>query len=163
MAAQIIMVQVSDPIWTAKALHLAGALARGSDAQVALVHLIQVQHLSWLGTDMGYSLVRPETRREIHEYELTLEDYGVPYAKYVMQCADLTQGIVQAAEQIEAQIVFAHLPKSFIPYWTKLQWSALRRRLARQNRTLMQADVTLLDSSTTSLRETAELPFPTRP
>lgn len=46
MTEQIIMIQVSDPEWTTEALHLACAFARRHVAQLALVHLIPVQHLS---------------------------------------------------------------------------------------------------------------------
>ncbi len=157
MTEQIIMVQVSDPEWTAGALHLACRLAQRHDAQLALVHLIPVQHLGWLGTDFAYSLVTPQTQRQLHKFELTLEDYGMISATYVMQCISLTQGIVQAAELTGAQIVFAHLPKSFLPYWAKFEWNSLRRRLARQHRTLMEQDMALLDARTMGQSEAVEL------
>lgn len=78
---------------------------------------------------------------------------------YMMQCISLTQGIAQAAELIDAQIVFAHLPKSFIPYWTKSQWNALRRQLAQQHRALMEQDMVLLDVPTPPQRDGVALPY----
>jgi hypothetical protein len=46
----------------------------------------------------------------------------------------LTDAITQAAEHVNAQIVFAHIPESRIPLWTKVQQWMLSRKLARQKR-----------------------------
>jgi hypothetical protein len=138
MHTQTIMIQIGDRAWTSEALHSACVLARRTGAEIALVKMVPVQHCSWLGTDFGYRLLTERDREELREYEFTLEDYGIQFSINVMQFATLLDATVQAAETVGAQIIFAQLPNSVIPYWHNFQMAMLRRRLAHQQRQLLE-------------------------
>jgi hypothetical protein len=138
MNTQTIMIQVGDRAWTAETLHSACVLARRTGAEIALVKTVPVQHVTWLGTDFGYRLLTEREREELRDYELTLEDYGIQFSISVMQYATLFDAIVQAAESVGAQIIFAQLPNRVIPYWHNIQMAMLRRRLAHQQRQLLE-------------------------
>jgi hypothetical protein len=59
-----------------------------------------------------------------------LKDYDVPYSIKMMQYLTLIDALVQLAESLPAQVVFAQLPDSRIPYWHRFQTMMLRHRLA---------------------------------
>jgi len=138
MNTQTIMVQVADHEWTLEAVHSACILARRTGGEVVLVKMVPVQHPSWLGTELGYMHFTEQDRQALRDYELTLEDYGIQYSIRVMQYAALNDALVQAAESVGAQIVFAQLPNSVIPHWHKVQMALLRRRLAHQQCRLLE-------------------------
>jgi hypothetical protein len=137
---QKIMVQVADRNWTLSALHLACALARSMDAEIALVKMVPVQHISWLGTEFGYQNLTVGDHDELIAYQATAEDYGVPLHTEMFQYMTLPDAIADAAEYFGAQVVFATLPKSALPYWRRFQLWNLRRRLARQHRQFYTLD-----------------------
>ena len=140
MSNPIIMVQIANRQWTLEALHQACALARDKSAGIVLMKMLPVQHLGWLGTEFGTMNFSDGDRAEIHDYEATIEDYGVPFAAEVFQYVTLPEAIVQAADYVEADIVFATLPKSIIPYWQKFQLGRLRNDLASHGRQLIDLD-----------------------
>ena len=139
----VIMVQIADRDWTLEALHCAGVMARERAAhegasKIALVKMIPVQHLGWLGTEMGYIDLSEKDQQELTDYVETLEDYGVEYDLYPFQYATLPDAIVQVAEHLDAQVVFATLPASRIPFWQRFQFSEVRRHLAQNQRELVE-------------------------
>ena len=146
MNTQTIMIQVGERTWTVETLHSACILARKTGAEIALVKMIPVQHLSWLGTDFGYRLFTEHDRQELHDYELTLEDYGIQFSINVIQYTMLIDALVQAAKNLDAQVVFAQLPKSPIPYWHQFQTGMLRRRLVYQHRQLFEQPAVIPES-----------------
>jgi hypothetical protein len=133
---QTIMVHMADRTWTMIALHLASAMARSMGTEITLVKMTPVQHLSWLGTDFGSSNWTAQEREDLASYTATAEDYGVGLDPQMFQYATLPDAISDAAEYFDAQVVFATLPKSLIPYWHRFQLWALDRRLAGQHRRL---------------------------
>lgn len=134
----VIMVQIADQEWTMDALHRACRLGRTMPTQIALVKMIPAQHVSWLGTELGNRNFSEHDQREIINYEATIEDYGIEYSSTVFQYSELDEAILQAADILNASIVFATLPKSAIPFWRKLQVKSLRRRLWRNQRILVE-------------------------
>ncbi len=133
----VIMLQIADRDWTLEALHCAGRMAREQSAKIALVKMIPVQHLGWLGTDMGYLNLSEQDEQEIADYAATLEDYGVEYDFYPFQYATLADALVQAADYLHARVVFATLPASRIPFWRSYQLHDLNRHFARDGRSLI--------------------------
>jgi hypothetical protein len=138
MTTHTIMFHIGNRAWTLETLHSACALARQTDAEIALVKTIPVQHLSWLGTDCGYRSITEREMQDLHDYDLTLEDYGIPHSVNLMQYATLLDALVEAAGHLKAQIVFAQMPPSRIPFWHQIQTGMLRHRLARQQRQLYE-------------------------
>ncbi|MBZ0288788.1 MAG: hypothetical protein K8I30_14315, partial [Anaerolineae bacterium] len=136
----IILVQIADEKWTMEALHLACALARSTGAQVALLRLIQVRHLSYLGTSFGNT---PPDNREyqlLKEYAATAEDYGVPLTIQSMRCVSVMDALVEAVDQLESVILFAHIAPTRISYWRRFQVWNLGRRLALKRCQLFTLD-----------------------
>src|SRR5262245_49691972 len=101
-----ILVQKADDNWTMQALHLACAMARNTGAEVALLRLMQVQHLSYLGTPFGNNPPTHQEQNRLKEYALTAEDYGVELTLHSMQCTTLLDAVVEAAEYLDARVVF---------------------------------------------------------
>jgi hypothetical protein len=142
MSTQIIMVQIADRPWTVDAIHSACKLARQINGQLVLMSMIPVQHLSYLGTEFGYLNVTDAMRSAMHEYASTAEDYGVPFSTQRFQYVTLLEAIVQAANEVNAQLVFATLPQSIIPYWRKFQQTRLRHQLQHHHRVLIDLEQT---------------------
>ncbi len=134
----VIMVQVADGAWTLEAVKRASEVARRQSAEIVLINLVQVQHLGWLGTDFGYISLSHEVQAAISAYERMLEDEGVRFRSEIFQYVTLTDAIVQAAEQVNANIVFATVPKSIIPFWQRFQLEKVRYQLAEAGRALVE-------------------------
>src|SRR5438105_3810020 len=116
-----IMVQLSDSVesaWTQKALYYACILARKERGEVILVTMHPVQHFGWLGTPFGSMDFTEQERQTLNACRMTAEDYGVPFRSIVFQYYSLPGALVDAADYVDANIVFATLPGSSIPYWT---------------------------------------------
>jgi hypothetical protein len=140
MTNPIIMVQIANYQWTLEALHRACALARDKGAGIVLMKMLPVQHVGWLGTEFGNMNLSDRDRAEIRDYEATVQDYGLPYAAEVFQFITLPEAIVEAADYVEAYIVFASLPKSIIPYWRQFQLRQLRNGLTKRGRQLIDLE-----------------------
>ena len=131
MKQSVIMVAVADHDWTLNVLQDACTLARETGSTIALVQMVPVQHHQWLGTELGYFLLTREDQQHFAEYEALLAEAGVEYQTTVFQYMSLTEAIVQATEHMHAQTIFAHLPTSIVPFWTKVRTVLLHRRLER--------------------------------
>jgi hypothetical protein len=153
----VVMVQIANREWTLEALHCACLLARNTSARIALVKMIPVQHASWLGTEWGYMYFTPQEQADFTDYQATIEDYGVPFTPLMLQYVTLAEATIQAAEHVNAQIVFARIPESRIPLWTKFQRRLLTRQLARQKRQWIQYPAYNPDASSITLDTVAEI------
>jgi nucleotide-binding universal stress UspA family protein len=136
MNVQTILVAVAAHEWTLEALHQACRLARRTGAQIALVRMVQVQHVGWLGTELGDPGMSHQERLNINEYRATLEDYGIPYRLTNFQYATFNEALEQAVDQADAQIVFAAVPRSIIPHWHRFQSWRLGQRMEMNRRVL---------------------------
>lgn len=135
-----ILVQMSDKQWTMQAIHLACALARNSDGNVVLLDLMQVTHPGYLGTGLGYTPLTPDQSTGVHEYTSTAEDYGIQLSFKRMQCVSVMDAIVEAAEYLTADVVFAHIPESRFSFWHSYQRWDMKRRLVAAHRQLFSLD-----------------------
>jgi hypothetical protein len=135
-----IMVQMAEEGWTMHALHLACALARNTGAKIMLLRLIAVQNPGLLAASMNPSSPTEREYASMEEYAATAEDYDVELVVQPMQCVNGLDAIVDAAEQLDALVVFAQVSDSHIPYWHKFQVWNLERRLRLQRRQLFTLD-----------------------
>jgi hypothetical protein len=120
-------------------MHLAAALARNEGGKVALLRLVPVQHLSFLGTPLGDVSPTNQEYEDLKQYTATAEDYGVELTVYTMQCYASLDAVAQAAQAVDAQVVFASVPPSHIPYWQRLRtWQLAHKLNHRQLFTLDQ-------------------------
>jgi hypothetical protein len=138
-----ILVQMGEEKWTMEAMHLACALARsawGSGARVALLRLMEVQQLSYLGTSFGEVPPDEAEFRRLKEYNATAEDYGVVFAVHSMQCVSRLDAVVQAADELDAVVVFARVGPSRFAFWQRFQVWNLQRRFRRKQCQLFTLD-----------------------
>ena len=91
------------------------------------------------------------------DYQATIEDYGVEFTAVLFQFVDLPDAIAQAAEHMNAQIVFAKIPESVIPFWTRFQRWSLNRQIACQKRQWIQYPVYGPEASTTVIEAASAL------
>ncbi|MDX2137121.1 MAG: hypothetical protein SF123_03430 [Chloroflexota bacterium] len=135
-----ILVQLSDKAWTMRALHEACALARKQQETVTLLRLMQVEHISYLGSEFGNVAIDHQEYERLQEYAATAEDYGVEVEVEQMQCLSMIDATADAAELLEARAVFAHIPASRIPFLHELRVHHLERRLRGTGRLLYTLD-----------------------
>lgn len=129
----VIMVQVAEPEWTWEVLHAACKLARSCGGVIELVHMIRAEHISYLGSELGYLNLDEKDRHLLQIYADTVEDYGLTCGVTMYQYCSMYEAIVGASDLVAANVVFAKLPKSKIPFWSDCQFEMLRVRLARQD------------------------------
>jgi hypothetical protein len=127
----VIMVQIANRSWTLESLHSACQMARETSALIVLVKMIPVQHLSWLGNEMGYLNFSAQEKLDFLDYQATVEDYGLDCEPVMFQYESWLEATIQAVEQIAPQFLFAHQPKSLISLWSRIQSRALNNQLVR--------------------------------
>jgi hypothetical protein len=132
-----IMVLLGEKHWTAQAVHMASAIARHQGGVIELVRMIPVQYAAWLGTDLGNFPESSQEYRDFMDYCTTAEDYGVNVCLSQMQYHTLHDAIAEAAEHLDADLVFATLPAMRIGFWRKHLLRQLARHLEKQQRTLV--------------------------
>ena len=121
-----IMVQMADEQWTKQAMHLASSLARNIDGKIALLRLVLANNPGLLG--WGIAPPTAEEQRQMEEYAAIAEDYGVEFCVQPMQYISVDGALAQAAELLNASILFAYITQSMIPFWTKFRlWRLLRQ------------------------------------
>jgi hypothetical protein len=131
-----ILIQLSDYSWTVQALHLACSMARSQRETVTLLRLMQVRHISYLGSEFGRTPITDQEMGELLSYQDTAEDYGVEIELEQMQCLNPIDAIAEAANVLSATAVFARVPPSLIPIWHDLVEARLQYRLWRAGRSL---------------------------
>ena len=136
-ANQVIMVQVANHKWNKQALYYACTLARRGVSKIVLVKMIPVQHIAWLGTEFGNLNLTNVDRIELEDCAATVEDYGVEYSTLVFQYATLPDALLDAADYVQANVVFATLPCGLFPWWDRLRSDTLRRQFAKHQRVLI--------------------------
>ena len=135
-----LMIVVSGKGWTVAAVHLACVMLRRSESKVLLLKMIPVRHPSLLGTEAGFLDFASEDAQALEEMVAAAEDYGVSLDVQLFQYASYWSGVVDAAAQLGATAVIAHIPPSPIPYWQAFRRRWLRRRLARQQQLFFPLD-----------------------
>lgn len=73
----VAMVQLGERGWTSDALHAACQRARTQRAAIVIVAMMPVQHLSWLGTDLGNRSFSGKVVTNVQDCLATVEDYGL--------------------------------------------------------------------------------------
>ena len=138
-----ILVQLADRRWTLEATHLACQLARVLGAEIVFIKMVPVQHIEWLGTELGYRDFTAEDYENLEDYAATAEDYSVPCSVHRYQYITFPEGICDVTEIYGTQLVFAK-PIHKIKFIRQIQSRLLRAALTRQNRQL--ADDTLVQA-----------------
>jgi hypothetical protein len=124
-----VLVHMADHEWTTQAMHLACAMARNMGRSVVLLRLIRVSTPYLLGSALPVPPPSDEEEKAIVEYMMIAGDYGVQIELQPMHYESLTDAVVQAAQHLKAGAVFLALPKTVGPFWRRLQWWTLQRRV----------------------------------
>ncbi|MCI0710945.1 MAG: hypothetical protein L0154_12365 [Chloroflexi bacterium] len=124
---ETIIVQISDHQWTMEATHLACALARRIDGNIVLLRCVLANNPGLLG--WGVPLLTNSEYQNIKEYTAVAEDYGVEYTVQPMQFISLMDALAQATQQLDARVLFAHIPRTRISLWRKFRLWQLRHQL----------------------------------
>ena len=143
---QTIMVQIGDHQWNNKVLDYVCSLARRNNSKLALVKMIPVQHLGWLGTEWGNLSLTNEDRAELSDCVATAEDYGVEYSIHYFQYMTFSDALLEAAEHVNAPVVFATLPKYLLTWWKRYRANNLHHQFAQRQRILVdETDLSTLN------------------
>ncbi len=127
------MVQLADRCTTLEAVHSACALSQGEQSKVILVKLVPVPRLAWLGTELAGANFTTQEALEFMEYARVTSAYGIAFGVQLFQYVTWQDAIVQAAEYVGAQIVFAAVPMSRVGLWSRFQAWSLQRQLAKRD------------------------------
>lgn len=152
----VILLLIARRGWTLSAVHAACQLAHEIDATILLVKMVGVQHLGWLGTELGYMDFTFEEQAEMTEYEEIIAEYDVEFTCYIYQYVSLFNAIVQMAEQARPQVAFATLPPSLIPGWRNFQLDRLRQQLLHDDCELIEKPISETTIVETPISETVE-------
>lgn len=131
-----IMVVIGEHDWTLKAAHLASAVALSRCGEVLLLKMIAVRHPILLGTDLGYMDLTVQDQQQITEYERIVARYGVRVEGCIFQYSGYVSGLIDAAGQFHASIVFALPPRRPFAFQHRLDVWRLGKGLARHDRRL---------------------------
>ena len=129
----IILVVTGDHDWTLQAVHLAAAMARETGAAVHLIEMVAVNRVDLLGDGLDESPLSYARLDALSEYTAVIDGYRIPVAVTTFAYSDYVGGLLSAAEQSGAGVVFAPAPggaPAFLAAWRGwyLRW-ALRRPL----------------------------------
>lgn len=133
-----ILIQFAEARWTDEAVVQACVLARNSQARVVVLRLMHMPYAAYLGTEIGYVPPTMQERARLDDYGATAEDYGVELTVEAMQCISSAGCLVQAVECFDADLIFAYISPSRIPYWHRFQAWRMREALGSKLVTLEQ-------------------------
>lgn len=115
MGLPTILVQMNGQAWTREALTQACSEAKTSGARIVLVRMIPGKHVGWAATGSGsYAFTKAE-ENDIQAYKQLAAEHGVPLTVRIFEYRKLEQGILKAADELEAESVYALVPPSPIP------------------------------------------------
>lgn len=128
-----ILVELSDPLWTNRAIHLACSMTRASGGtEIVLLYLNSVPHPSYLGSELEMFAPTPAQLDIMSEASATAEDYGFTLTVESMAYAtSRLSAVAEAANDLHADIVFVQPIKRHIPLWSNYQWGAFTRAMER--------------------------------
>jgi hypothetical protein len=107
-----IVVQLETAAWTTRAMHFACSMARQTGGEVVLLQLIEVHNIGALGHGFDTVPYGSEFYGLAHECEKIARQYGVPVALQQMEYTTRNDALAQAAEALEASVLFAPMPPS---------------------------------------------------
>ena len=126
-----ILVQSSEYSWTLQAMHLACAMAHDNHSQVILLGLAYVPHPGCLGTEFWHTTLTQQDVYLFSKCGAIAEQYQVDFRFEFIQCVTTAGALVTAADDFFADVIFACVSPSPVPFWQKYQIWNLKRQLLR--------------------------------
>jgi hypothetical protein len=133
-----ILVQFAAARWMDEAVAQACVLARNSQARIVVLRLMHLPHPSYLRTDFGYVPATPQELFRLETYRRAAVTCGVELILEAMQSISSGDALVQAVAHFDADLLFAYVPPSWIPYWPRYQLWKLHEALGSKLVTLDQ-------------------------
>ena len=127
----VILVVTGDHDWTLQAVHLAAAMARETGAAIALIEMVAVNRVDLLGDSLEESPLPYARLEALGEYAAAIDGYGIAVAVATFAYSDYVGGLLSAAEQNDAQAVFAPAPGGSPAFLAAWRGWYLRRALRR--------------------------------
>lgn len=149
-----ILIQMADRQWTEEALHLACAMARSDHSEVMLLNLVPAQHYGWLGTSLGVAGMSSEESSYIWNCKAIAARYGIDLCVQPFQYMTLIGALVDSVDEFDARALFARVPQSAIPLWSRYERWDLRRQMTQRGCALYLLD----DPARASIRVQPERP-----
>lgn len=134
---QKIMVQLADRTWTEYAVQTACQMARASGAEIVLLSMVRVQQIGLLGTSLGDRSFPREEQLNLLAYLQIIAQADAPCTVKRFQYISLAGAISEAAEWVDADVVFATMPHRILPLQRRLEMANMRRALTKQGRRLI--------------------------
>ena len=104
-------------------------------AEIIFIKMVAVQHIGWLGTELGYRDFSDEDYDNLDDYAATAEDYGVSCSVHRYQYITYPEGMSNVADYYGTQLVFAK-PVHKIKIIRQIQSWLLQRALVRHDQQL---------------------------
>lgn len=143
MNTPVIMVQMDDHKWTLAALEMACAEAATRRAEVVLVLLLPKSHVTLANIDVEHYAFSDTEREELEAYAAIAARYGVSLTGRVFEYSELDAGITAAADALNADTVFAHIPGDMLPFIHRRHIHHLEETLEAHQHHLRTFEVTL--------------------
>lgn len=126
-----ILVFISDPIWTLKAMHIACANTRNTQSQLILIDLRLSKNIGLLGMGIGWDTPTTHEYYALREYHMIAEDYGIQINIQPVEYESFYDITVQLVDSFTPKIIFAQPPKSYFQFISRFTYWHLRHHLAR--------------------------------
>ncbi|MCC6973447.1 MAG: hypothetical protein IT322_05485 [Anaerolineae bacterium] len=123
-----ILVQMADTKWTTQAVHLACALARDTHKQVIMLRLNRVEHISYLGSELGDVPLTHLEYTHLQNYQGIAEAYGVEMDWMQIQCYAPMAALIEAAAYLGSAAAFVRVSKAPLRFVYQIRLWFLDRR-----------------------------------
>lgn len=119
MAAQPILIQMSDVRWTKSAVYTACQHAQSVGTElineIVLVKFLSSNYLNWQGAEANEYHFSESDQEELAEYRAIAAHFGIPLREITWKYDDLEAAIIAAADGLHAESIFVNLPHGLFP------------------------------------------------
>ncbi|MCC6614104.1 MAG: hypothetical protein IT320_11550 [Anaerolineae bacterium] len=136
MSTPIVMVEMGSLRWTIEAMRAACPEAKRIGAKVVVTLLMPESQCTLAGIDPETYVFSADEQNEVREYQAIADMHGVELQTRAFEYHDLAHGIVDAADALDAQVVYAHLPATLLPFQHQRQVRHLAKELGSHHHEL---------------------------
>ncbi len=127
-----ILLVISNPEWTHKAMHLACQLANNTKSPLVLLDFRLTHNVGGLGQG-AYQHPNYQEHFALRDYHLIAEEYGLEVTIQPVEYESFHDVMIQIVDEFDGTVVFAQPPKSIIPFWSQFTLWQLQHELAKMN------------------------------
>ena len=112
----VLLVQLAETRWTTDALQVALDHA-GPNSRIVLALMLHDSFLNWQGATADEYRLSETEQEEVAAFRAQAEARGVPLEVRTFAYHDMADGLAQAADSVQADVVLATLPADAIPFY----------------------------------------------